>query len=181
MCYWHLVVEVKDEAKHSTVHRTAHTTKNHPAKLSVIQRLRGLHLRVKNHCNFKPMLLAVKRNSWYVLEQFSKSRSFHLSYCYTVTYIRTSVNVKMLALCDSSFLYLNLVFLLSGKNNNYEQFKVLPGKASLIKLLYHCAELKGIGLVLQKVKHRSGMGRAMGGRSKREGIYVYLLLIHIEV
>ena len=138
-------------------------------KLSVIQRLRGLHLRMKNHCNFKPMFLAVKRNSWYALEQFSKSRSVHLSYCYTVTYIRTSVNVKMLALCDSSFLYLNLVFLLSGKNNNYEQFKVLPGKASLIKLLYHCAELKGTGLVLQKVKHRGGMGKAMGRRFKREG------------
>ena len=150
-------------------------------KLSVIQRLRGLHLKMKNHCNFKPMLLALKRNSWYALEQFSKSRSFHLSYCYTVTYIRTSVNVKMLALCDSSFLYLNLVFLLSGKNNNYEQFKVLPDKASLIKLLYHYAELKGIGLVLQKVKHRGGMGRVMGGRFKREGMNVYLWLIHIEV
>ena len=87
----------------------------------------------------------------------------------------------MLALCDSSFLYLNLVFLLSGKNNNYEQFKVLPDKASLIKLLYHYAELKVIGLVLQKVKHRGGMGRVMGGRFKMEGMNVYLWLIHIEV
>ena len=28
---------------------------------------------------------------------------------------------------------------------------------------------------------RGGMGREMGGRFKREGIYVYLWLIHIEV
>ena len=27
----------------------------------------------------------------------------------------------------------------------------------------------------------SGMGREMGGRFKREGIYVYLWLIHVEV
>ena len=28
---------------------------------------------------------------------------------------------------------------------------------------------------------RSGMGREVGGRFKREGIYVYLWLIHVEV
>ena len=28
---------------------------------------------------------------------------------------------------------------------------------------------------------RVGMGREMGGRLKREGIYVYLWLIHVEV
>ena len=28
---------------------------------------------------------------------------------------------------------------------------------------------------------RDGMGREMGGRFKREGIYVYLWLIHVEV
>ena len=28
---------------------------------------------------------------------------------------------------------------------------------------------------------RGGMGREMGGRFKREGIYVYLWLIHVEV
>ena len=28
---------------------------------------------------------------------------------------------------------------------------------------------------------RAGMGREMGGSSKREGIYVYLWLIHVEV
>ena len=28
---------------------------------------------------------------------------------------------------------------------------------------------------------RDGMGRKMGGRFKREGIYVYLLVIHVEV
>ena len=28
---------------------------------------------------------------------------------------------------------------------------------------------------------RGGMGRGMGGRFKREGIYVYLWLIHVEV
>ena len=28
---------------------------------------------------------------------------------------------------------------------------------------------------------RGGMGREMGGRFKRKGIYVYLWLIHIEV
>ena len=29
--------------------------------------------------------------------------------------------------------------------------------------------------------YRDGMGREMGGRFKREGIYVYLWLIHAEV
>ena len=29
--------------------------------------------------------------------------------------------------------------------------------------------------------HRGGMGREMGGRFKREGMYVYLWLIHVEV
>ena len=28
---------------------------------------------------------------------------------------------------------------------------------------------------------RSEMGRELGGRFKREGIYVYLLLIHVEI
>ena len=28
---------------------------------------------------------------------------------------------------------------------------------------------------------RGGMGREMGGRFKREGMYVYLWLIHVEV
>ena len=28
---------------------------------------------------------------------------------------------------------------------------------------------------------RGGMGREMGGRFKREGLYVYLWLIHVEV
>lgn len=60
---------------------------------------------------------------------------------------------KMFALCGSGFLYLNLLFLLAGEDNNYEHFRVLPGKTSLIKLLYCCSELKAIGLILQKVKH----------------------------
>ena len=30
-------------------------------------------------------------------------------------------------------------------------------------------------------KLEGGMGREMGGRFKREGIYVYLWLIHVEV
>ena len=29
--------------------------------------------------------------------------------------------------------------------------------------------------------YRSGMGRKMGGKFKREGIYVYLWLIHVEI
>ena len=29
--------------------------------------------------------------------------------------------------------------------------------------------------------HSSGMGREMGERFKREGIYVYLWLIHVEI
>ena len=29
--------------------------------------------------------------------------------------------------------------------------------------------------------YRGGMGRAMGGRLKREGMYVYLWLIHVEI
>ena len=29
--------------------------------------------------------------------------------------------------------------------------------------------------------YRGGMGREMGGRFKREGIYVHLWLIHVEV
>ena len=29
--------------------------------------------------------------------------------------------------------------------------------------------------------HRGGMEKEMGGRFKREGIYVYLWLIHVEV
>ena len=42
-------------------------------------------------------------------------------------------------------------------------------------------------LCLRKLKQglcinlESGMGREMGGRFKREGIYVYLWLIHVEV
>ena len=38
---------------------------------------------------------------------------------------------------------------------------------------------------LRKLKqgfcNRGGMGREMGGRLKREGIYVFLWLIHVEV
>ena len=43
------------------------------------------------------------------------------------------------------------------------------------------------GVWLRKLKQglcinlESGMGREMGGRFKREGIYVYLWLIHVEV
>ena len=29
--------------------------------------------------------------------------------------------------------------------------------------------------------YRGGMGREMGGRVKREGVYAYLQLIHVEV
>ena len=32
-----------------------------------------------------------------------------------------------------------------------------------------------------KSKYRGGMGKEMGGRFKRAGMYVYLWLIHIEV
>ena len=35
-----------------------------------------------------------------------------------------------------------------------------------------------IGSVTTK---RGGMGRKMGGKLKREGVYVYLWLIHVEV
>ena len=31
------------------------------------------------------------------------------------------------------------------------------------------------------INYRGGMGRQMGRRFKREGIYVYLWLIHVEV
>ena len=36
-------------------------------------------------------------------------------------------------------------------------------------------------LWLRKLKQRGGMGWEMGGRFKREGIYVYLWLIDVEV
>ena len=33
----------------------------------------------------------------------------------------------------------------------------------------------------QTNNYRGGVGREMGGRFKREGIYVYIWLIHVEI
>ena len=41
------------------------------------------------------------------------------------------------------------------------------------------AQKTQIGALYQP--RRGGIGREMGGRLKREGIYVYLWLIHVEV
>lgn len=40
-CYWHLVVQARDAAKHLKVHSTAPTTKNYSAQMSVVLRLRN--------------------------------------------------------------------------------------------------------------------------------------------